>query len=140
MGRQRKGEGDTVLISVRITDDMRFGLEMLKRKRGDSLSGVIEQAIERAFEDGLVERTDKKRGGKLHLLKDIWRADEGERVVRLAIYRPELLSDEEKRAWGRVQDNQKYWIGDKFYQGLEGDELLEKVNMQAVISNWEKLK
>ncbi len=111
MARPRSSNPKSVLLALRITPRMRYGLELLARQRGASMSEVVSDAIERA----LGGRTATLRAipqGEHHpvaVLDRVWSPVEHERVVRLAFAFPEMLDEREEELWGQLRRLPAVW-------------------------------
>jgi hypothetical protein len=84
----------TSKIDARISERLRFGVELMARKLGISVSAYAARALEQALiADGIDRRPD---AGMYSLLDRVFSQNEGERVLALCQHAPELASTEEK--------------------------------------------
>lgn len=98
------------VVTLRVTPKMRWGLELLAKQRGETLTEVVIHAVDRLFRDtdvGLVRAAGQP--AELDLLDQTWAPEECERVVRLAMACPELLDDRQRYLWLRVRDERAVW-------------------------------
>lgn len=105
---QTKGEN----INVRLDPRTRFGLELLARKQRRTLSSVVEWAISNLMNstDGLIEmRTDEETGLKYEcdILAITWDIEEEQRLFRMKVYTPYLLTFEEEQLLKEKSDQIK---------------------------------
>lgn len=105
----------TEIVSVRIDPKLKYLAELAARKQRRSLSGYIEWMLERSLEqvslyeggsdDESVSVADAER------LHKLWDVDEADRVIKLALHHPELLTYEEQLIWKLVRENGFIWRG-----------------------------
>lgn len=116
-GMQAKVES----ITVRLQPKLKYGLELLARKQHRTLSSVIEWAIDKALrqpEDGLwftylIPGDDEREPfeEERFLLEQVWDPEEADRLVKLAIFYPSLLSYEEEMVWKLICSESIFWSG-----------------------------
>lgn len=100
-------------ITVRLNPKMKYGLDLLARKHHRNLSSVVEWAINKALEhpEGGLWRDDLSDSHPVRPLLDVtWDAYPSTRLIRLAVYKPELLSFSEELLWKFIQTNNNLWI------------------------------
>lgn len=84
----------TETIGVRMPPKLRYGVELLARKNGTTLSTVMVTAAERLLEgEGMA---NKAHGQLLSLLDRLWSESEIERLEALQAHAPELATSKEK--------------------------------------------
>jgi hypothetical protein len=87
--------------------------ELAARKQRRPLSSYVEWAIERSLSqvhleeefNNTVSVTDAER------TRHLWDLDEADRIVRLAMTYPELLTYEEQMVWKLIRENGLLWKG-----------------------------
>lgn len=83
-------------FSLRVPEKIRYGLDLLARRRGIQMSALVGRAIETLLEtEGLAA---KRPGEVVTLLDRIWSEDEPERVAALVRHAPELATPGERQA------------------------------------------
>jgi hypothetical protein len=92
----------TEVVTLRLDPKTKFGLELLSRKQYRSLSSVVEWAINYALQNGTEGIED---------LDNIWDVEEADRLVKLAILQPNLLSYEEQLVWKIIKEHGYFWKG-----------------------------
>jgi len=121
----RKGGGSKLkrsqTVGVRLDPKLRYLAELAARKQRRTLSSYIEWAIENSLKT--ITITDKSQENKeesLDALKNnLWDVDEPDRVVRLALRCPDLLSFDEQIQWKIICEAfspvgcRHFWNGDK---------------------------
>lgn len=120
MPRKAGPEGvKSTTVTIRLTPKMRFGLELMSRLYHDSVQTLLLKSIDELFnaehgglqiflnrrEDEMVEGVFKP----VDLLKEVWSDSEGERLVSLALLKPDLLNSAERDVWERVKREDRYW-------------------------------
>lgn len=106
-GSSKQPRSETV--TIRLDPKMKYLAEIAARKQRRTLSSFIERAVERSFEgvtllDYRLENSPNMREDKtlVGLSHSLWSPDESERLLRLAILCPELLSEAEEEIWNCV--------------------------------------
>lgn len=92
----------TEIVTLRLDPKTRFGLELLSRKQYRTLSSVVEWAINNAL-------LDEDQG--VPQLDHIWDVEDADRLVKLALYHPNLLNYEEQVIWKLICENGYFWKG-----------------------------
>jgi hypothetical protein len=137
MPRKLAANPRTNVITLRVTPKVRFGLELLAHERSETLTQVVTWAVESMFGTehiGLL-RYAAGESRATRVLDRVWSPDEHERVVRLGVYFPELMSDRQTYLWTRVLENGRYWAGGK----PPRKPALDKVNWPALAKDWAEL-
>ena len=84
----------TAKIDARISDRLRFGVELMARKLGISVSAYASRALEIALiSDGIARKVD---GEMYSLLDRVWHPNEAFRLIALEHHAPELVTPEEE--------------------------------------------
>jgi hypothetical protein len=118
-----QGARKTETLTLRLDPKVKLMIELISRIRRQSITGVVEAAIEEiAFDlDAPVVS-----GGKawpmslLSAVSEIWSTDESERFIHLCTHLPSLITYEEQRLWETIKaskffltdglaDNAVYW-------------------------------
>ncbi len=101
----------TNVVTLRVTPQMRFGLELLAQERGETLTEVVTWAVSEMFGTEQVGLLRFATGESMatRVLDRVWSPHEHERVVRLGMYFPELMSARQRHLWSRVRESRKYW-------------------------------
>jgi hypothetical protein len=113
--RQRNDESGkrSEVVTVRLDPKVKYLAELAARKQRRPLSSYVEWAIERSLSqvhleeefNNTVSVTDAERTHHL------WDLDEADRIVRLAMTYPELLTYEEQMVWKLIRENGLLWKG-----------------------------
>ena len=93
------------VVTLRLDPKTRFGLELLSRKQYRTLSSVVEWSI---------NKTLKGTNGILDL-DNIWDVYESDRLVKTALYQPNLLNYDEQLIWKVIEENYHIDLGDNNY-------------------------
>ena len=123
----RKGGGGKLFrsetVTVRLDPKLRYLSELAARKHRRTVSSYVEWAVEESLQrvnlrdesgDGL---QDYNRAVSIGAMADsLWDVDEADRLAKLAMQFPELLTHEEQLVWKLVKENGALWTGsyDKF--------------------------
>jgi hypothetical protein len=115
---RRKGGGKlsrSETVTVRLDPKLRYMAELGARRQRRTLSSYIEWAIE----DSL-KHVNADTSGNSSLADEVevlWDVDEADRLARLALRHPELLTHEEQVLWKLIKENGWLWRGQ--YAGAE---------------------
>ncbi len=138
MPRRRAINPRTNVIAVRVTPKMRFGLELLAQERGATLTDIVILAVDNLFGTeaiGLLRKPPGEDGGA-PILDRVWSPQECERVVRLGIYVPELMSDRQRYLWSCIRETRKFWKR----RTEPGHPKPDDVNWEALAKDWPDLE
>lgn len=111
MPRPRSANPKSVLLAVRVTPRTRFGLDLIARRSGRTVSQVITHAVEQTIESanqGLVAIPTGEHA-PVKVVDRVWSPHEYERVVRLGLWFPGLLNEEQQYLWRVVRETPMYW-------------------------------
>ena len=130
----------TEVVTIRLDPKLRFAVELGARKHRRTVSSFIEWCIEVAIEEQITfrdPRPDSPRGlthvsGLLGTAL-IWDVDPTERLVKLALAYPELLSYDESILWKLIYSALQYWKTPE-------TKTLENARMDLIKKDWESLK
>lgn len=95
-------------INVRLDPKIRYGLELLARKQRRNLSSVVEWALQKAInepEHGLIEM-NPSTGVEYNLLYALWDVEESDRLLKMAMWKNELLTFEEERLSKLIRESE----------------------------------
>ena len=129
MEKRMKGRGGTgggsklnrsETVTMRLDPKLRYLTELAARQHRRTVSSFIEWAIERQLENVILyEEYDYQDGTtKVTLAQEalkLWDTDEPDRIAKLALYYPELLTHDEQVIWKLVRECGYLWRG-KFDQ------------------------
>src|SRR4051794_40960280 len=102
MGRERRDTGEarrSEIVTVRFDPKLKYLAELAARKHRRPLSSYIEWAVEQSLSQVVIQES---RDGESLSVADaertdaLWDLDEPDRIIRLAIRYPDLLTHEEQ--------------------------------------------
>lgn len=110
--KQSDDGGDSTrskVVGVRLDPRLRYLAELAARKQRRTLSSFIEWAMEQSLRQIELRHGSGFNGDESLTLEDearrLWDVDEAERLVRLAILYPELLTHQEQEQWKLLRDS-----------------------------------
>lgn len=115
MVAKKKGAGGKLsrsqVVTVRLDPKLKFAAELAARKQRRTISSFIEWAVEQAIESVEITTGDMNNpGDTVHdSLGKVWDVEEADRVAKLAIYYPHLLSYEEEQIWKIISETGHFW-------------------------------
>ena len=124
----------TEALSIRIDPRSRYGLELLARLQRRSTTGVVEWVLQEAFKTEVFQHADEDRE-QLNLdevLDRLWHINDVERLVALAIRKPQLLTFEESRLWKVLKDTSAFWLHQRYLD-------FEAFDWKHVLPQWDKV-
>lgn len=87
----------TEVVTLRINPKMKFGLELISRLHGRSVAQTIELAINKFLSDPQeIEYSQRYDKLDVNIIDVLWSPHRGERLLKMVLQRPELLSYEEE--------------------------------------------
>ena len=129
MARPRSANPRSVLVALRVTPRVRYGLKLLAQRERCSLSGEV-RSVEGLR---LVAKGERK---PTSVLDRVWSPHECERVVRLGLSYPDLLDEEQTCLWRTICETSKYWqFGSRRKRAGPQD-----VQWKALAADWPRLK
>lgn len=107
-----QGARKTETLTLRLDPKVKVMIEIISRIRRQSITGVVEAAIEEIafdldtpyFDDG--EMHNYSLGS---IFSDVWSADESERFINMCYHLPSLLTYEEQRIWETIKSSSCFW-------------------------------
>ncbi len=95
-------------VTVRLDPRLRYMAELAARKHRRTLSSFIEWAVEESINRTIIYEGSGQKGDESRTFAEeadrLWDVDEVERLARLAILRPELLTYDEQKVWKIIKD------------------------------------
>jgi len=125
-------------VTVRFDPKLRYMAELAARKHRRTLSSFVEWAVEQGLDRVcLNDETGITLG---HMIGKLWDIDEADRLVKLALRYPELLTHDEQLIWKLIKDNGYLWNGvyKELYWAWEIKE--ENLIYERLREHWETFK
>ena len=144
MVAKKKGTGGNLtrsqVVTVRLDPKLKFAAELAARKQRRTISSFIEWAVEQAIGHIEISAGDMNNPGDTinDALVLTWDVEEADRLAKLAIHYPQLLSYEEEQIWKIICECKHFWEG-----GLRPNNsynLEEILHFDRVREQWEELK
>ena len=147
MPRKKADEGSgrrSEVVTVRLDPRLKYLAEVSARKQRRPLSGFIEWAVEQSLDRVNLRESPEipvtvAQAERSHRL---WDVDEADRVARLALHFPELLTYDEQLIWRLVRSNGYVWRGqyagaDSSWQWVVGE---KQLLWDRLREHWETFK
>lgn len=102
----------TVTVSVRLDPKLKYLADLAAREQRRALSSYIEWAVDQSLEK--CELGYFPDGSQKTLADEadyLWDIDEADRLVKLALRYPHLLTHEEQILWKLIRENGRLWRG-----------------------------
>ena len=99
---EKKGE----TLTIRIDTRSRYGLDLLGRLKRRSVSELVLDEIREVINNELPK--PEVDGKRVRLMDAVWDVFEQDRMVKLALAAPELLSDYEQKLWRVISEDHAY--------------------------------
>lgn len=110
--KPNQGARKTETLTLRLDPKAKFTIDMLARIRRQSITAVIESAIDDIASDQDVKFNDQGKTATWSLgsaITAIWSTDEAERFANLCYFTPELLTYEERRTWETILESRCFF-------------------------------
>lgn len=145
--KQRK-EGEqsmarSITVGVRLDPKLRYLAELAARKQRRSLSSYIEWAIQDNLSRMLLREGsghDNDYGTSIaDAAPALWDVDEAERLAKLALNYPDLLTHDEQVLWKLIRENGYLWRGHYHKVSREWTWQVEEgsLNFQRLREHWD---
>jgi len=108
-GRARSGNAKSETLSVRLNVKVRYLVDLAARKQRRTLSSYVAWALEDSLSRVFITEEVDSRGNRKSLSEvgmSLW---DPERLVRLALKYPELLTFHEQLVWKLIRENHYLW-------------------------------
>ena len=148
MAKRGHGEGAhkrSEIVTVRFDPHLKYLAELAARKHRRPLSSFIEWCVEQAVSSVVIEQDHDKKDvtvAEADKTLHLWDSDEPERLVRLAVKFPDLLTHEEQILWRLLCGSEYFWkgrhYGDPPAWGWAAD--LHSVEWERVRQHWGLLR
>ncbi|MGE8493675.1 MULTISPECIES: YlcI/YnfO family protein [Comamonas] len=120
--KKTKGGGSKLsrseITTVRLDPKLRYLAEIAARKQRRTLSSFIEWAIEDSLKRFPIQEWDDGEVILMSRAEQLWDVDEADRLVKLALYFPDLLTHDEQVIWKLIRENGAVWRGR--YRKIDG--------------------
>ena len=133
-------------VTIRLDPKLRYLTELAARKHRRTVSSFIEWAIERTLDEIVLgERYDEEAGvyevnlGNQSEL--LWDTDEADRLAKLGLHYPELLTHDEQVLWKLIRENGYLWKGKYDESGKWQWKLgIRSLIFQRLREHWDEFK
>jgi predicted transcriptional regulator len=145
MVAKKKGAGGSLtrsqVVTVRLDPKLKFAAELAAKKQRRTISSFIEWAVEQAIERVEITAGDMSNRGEtiIDALARTWDVEEPDRIVKLAVYYPQLLSYEEEQIWKLISECAHFWVGGVKPKAGNPDDLISGLYFDRVRARWETL-
>lgn len=152
-------------LALRISNKLRFGLDMLCRRHNVQLTELVENLLWDGINDfesdhGLeiltfVEEIIEQPDGSgetipvpdemYNLLNMVWHEDEPVRIVNLSLFTPQLLNMKERKLMDVIRKDKQFWLGEITYINKETEKegivtfTDNQPNIPLIRHNWEAI-
>jgi hypothetical protein len=107
-----QGARKTETLTLRLDPKVKLMIELIARVRRQSITGVVEAAIEEiAFNTDVPFVANELPGAQsvTTAVSEIWSTDESERFINLCFHLPSLITYEEQRIWETVKSSKCFF-------------------------------
>lgn len=104
--KPNQGARKTETLTLRLDPKVKLMIELISRIRRQSITGVVEAAIEEIAFDldaPVVSAGEPWPMSLLSAVSEIWSTDESERFIHLCTHLPSLITYEEQRIWETIK-------------------------------------
>ena len=114
MAKRKPSQGakKTETLTLRLDPKAKFTIDLLARIRRQSITAVIEAAIDEIAYDQDVKFNEDGKNATWSLgsaITEIWSTDEAERFINLCYFMPDLLTHEELRIWETITSSECFY-------------------------------
>ncbi|SDP40828.1 hypothetical protein SAMN04489798_5663 [Pseudomonas arsenicoxydans] len=143
--KPNQGARKTETLTLRLDPKIKFLIEMVARKKRQSITGVIESAIEEYAKgikiDAYLWDDEEKKNVEqevtlLRLCNEIYSTDDSHRFGLLFYVAPQLMNHEEQRLKETVYASPVFWLD---YPHSDDDKLEDDIDINKLRAHWEEL-
>jgi hypothetical protein len=143
--KPNQGARKTETLTLRLDPKIKFLIEMVARKKRQSITGVIESAIEEYAKgirvdaylwDGDENKNIDQEVTLLRLCNEIYSTDDSCRFGLLSYVAPHLMNHEEQRLKETVYASPVFWLD---YPHTDEDSLADDIDKDKLRYHWEEL-
>ena len=132
-------------VTIRLDPKLRYLTELAARKQRRTVSSFIEWAIENSLHSIVLRESSDYNGHIEENLGDnaetLWDPDEPDRIAKLGLHYPELLTYDEQVLWKLIRECGPLWRGKYDQQGFwKWDIDLSSLIFQKLREHWEKFE
>jgi len=103
-------------VTMRLDPKLRYLTELAARRQRRTVSSFIEWAIEHSLESIILREEYDYKGSSMTTTlaqeaQTLWDIDEPDRIAKLALRYPELLTHDEQVIWKLVREHSYFWKG-----------------------------
>ena len=131
----------TETVTIRLDPKLRYLTELAARKQRRTVSSFIEWAIEGALSNVILAEAPHEVIDLDLASATLWDPDEADRLAKLALYCPDLLTYDEEVLWKLIQECEALWRGDfKPRKNMPPKEIDEMLLYPTLRTHWETLQ
>jgi hypothetical protein len=140
--KSNQGARKTETLTLRLDPKVKMMIEMISRVRRQSITGVVEAAIEQIASE---LRTSFFHNGETYsfslsdVIGEVWSTDESERFINMCYHVPTLLTYEEQRIWETIKASRVFLCTDGVMETVWGIEGLGHLDLSEVRRWWSDL-
>lgn len=155
MGRKpNRSESQAETLTVRMSPRTKYGLELIARSQRRTLASVAEWL----FVEGMRSQSLTSLQGNprlvAHVLEELWDPYEADRLVKLALKYPLLLTYEEDLLWKVIKEIRAFWVPKELPAQLTHKEMVDVLegalerrdpqiwepNLRAIRAQWDGIQ
>ncbi len=140
---KKKGGGSklnkTQTVTLRLDPRLRYLTDLAARTQRRTTSAFIEWAIEQSMREIVVKFGDNDQRTLADEASKLWDVDEADRLAKLAMNYPGLLTHDEQAIWKLIIENDAFW--DSSYSTKWDSMMMEKkIKYRLIRELWDTLK
>ena len=129
----------TQVVTLRLDPKLRYLTDLAARTQRRTTSGFIEWAIEQSMNNIVVKFGDDYQRTLADEASKLWDVDEADRLAKLAMNYPGLLTHDEQVIWKLIIENDAFW--DSSYSTKWDSMMMEKkIKYRLIRDIWDTLK
>jgi len=113
--KPNQGARKTETLTLRLDPKVKMMIEMISRIRRQSITGVVEAAIEEIAFDldaPFFHNNETSNWSLSSAVTEVWSTDESERFINMCYHLPTLLTYEEQRIWETIKASKVFFATD----------------------------
>lgn len=141
--KPNQGVKKTETLTLRLEPKLKFLIEMVSRLKRQSITGVVESAVEDLAFGLDVTFHDHGATEPLSMasaLANIWSTDESERFLNFCYHLPHLMTYEDQRIWETIKASPVFFETKKTKaSALRTIDSLDQLDRRVVSQSWQSL-
>lgn len=141
--KPNQGVKKTETLTLRLEPKLKFLIELISRMKRQSITGVVESAVEDlafGLDVSFHDNGTTEPLAMVNALANIWSTDESERFLNFCYHLPHLMTYEDQRVWETIKVSPVFFEAKKSKASTPRKiESLDQLDRLVVSQSWQSL-